>query len=73
MSDSWEGNHRLHWPCIKDSSGLFTYGLKVFSKGDEHSAYILHIVWHCLPLPLFCSGYLRFTWKSATKTDERDG
>jgi len=29
----------LHWLCITDLSGLFTYGLNGLRKGDEHPAY----------------------------------
>jgi len=40
-----------HWPCIMDSSGLFTYGLKGHRKGDELSASALG-VWFFYPY--FC-------------------
>ena len=25
-----------HWPCVTDNSGITTYGLTAFRKGDEH-------------------------------------
>jgi len=28
-----------HWPCVMNSSGLFTCGLNSHRKGDEHPAY----------------------------------
>jgi len=29
----------LHWPCVKDLSGLLIYGVNGLRKGDEHPTY----------------------------------
>jgi len=49
MPDDWEGNRRfgvaLHWRCVTDFGGLFTFGLNGvrlhFSK--EHGILYIHL------------------------------
>ena len=53
-----------HWPCVTDFSGLTAYGLKVYSKRDEHPAYAVQGIWYLLYLYLYicCVLYLKNAW-----------